>query len=240
MAMDGVEGQARAGWTHDKILDLFYPGTTPARAGGVIRVGLANEPVVTLSFPHGGVVSNAPRGSAPGAGFPTTLAAGARITVRRAANGVALDVPDAKPAPKPAASRPTPSPNAVRRPLGAAVPELIPQTPPPIGEPTPTPAPKKPAATPRPAPATAPSGGDALQRVFVWGTGDPALVSVAATGRRYRGSIEVVPHGGALNVVNHVDLETYVAGIAEEKGAGWPSRRSRSSRSPRARSARRR
>jgi stage II sporulation protein D len=58
--------------------------------------------------------------------------------------------------------------------------------------------------------------------VFVWGTGDPAVVSVAATGHAYRGQVEVVPHGGALNVVNHVDLEAYVAGIAEEKGAGWP------------------
>jgi SpoIID/LytB domain protein len=222
MAMDGVEGQARAGWTHDKILDLFYPGTTPARAGGVIRVGLANEPVVTLSLPHGGVVSDAPRGAAAQAGFPRTLPTGARLVVRRAADGVALELPAAEPVPKPAASSPTAAPDAARRPLGAAVPDLVPQTPPPIGEPPRTPAPEKPGVTPGPAPETAPADSGATKRVFVWGTGDPALVSVAATGRRYRGSVEVVPHGGALNVVNHVDLETYVAGIAEEKGAGWP------------------
>ena len=226
MAMDGVEGQARAGWSHDRILDLFYTGTTSGRAGGTIRVGLANEPVVTLSLPNGGVVSDAPRGGAAGAGFPRTLGAGARVVVRRAGNGVALELPakqpDAKPASEPIASTPTDAPGPVRRVLGGAVPELVPQTPPPVVEPTPTPAPKEPAATPRPAPATAPVSDGAPQRVFVWGDGDPALVSVAATGRRYRGSVEVVPHGGALNVVNHVDLETYVAGIAEEKGAGWP------------------
>jgi stage II sporulation protein D len=46
---------------------------------------------------------------------------------------------------------------------------------------------------------------------------------VAATGHAYRGTIEVRSVGpGALRVVNHVDLDTYVAGIAEEKNAGWP------------------
>ncbi|MGH7859340.1 MAG: SpoIID/LytB domain-containing protein, partial [Candidatus Binatia bacterium] len=39
MAMDGVEGQARAGWSHTKILDLFYPGSAEGRAGGAVRVG---------------------------------------------------------------------------------------------------------------------------------------------------------------------------------------------------------
>jgi SpoIID/LytB domain protein len=226
MAMDGVEGQARAGWAHDRILDLFYSGTTPGRAAGTIRVGLANEPVVTLSLPNGGVVSNAPRGGAAGAGFPRTIGSGARIVVRRTASGVAFELPSSKPDAEPAngiESRPTDAPGPIRRALGGAVPGLIPQTPPPIVEPTPTPSPKQPSASPGPAPATAPTpAAGALTRVYVWGTGDPALVSVAATGRRYRGSVEVVPHGGALNVVNHVDLETYVAGIAEEKGAGWP------------------
>jgi SpoIID/LytB domain protein len=221
MAMDGVEAQARAGWTHDRILDLFYPGTTSGRAGGVIRVGLANEPVVTLAFPNGGVVSDAPRGGP--ASFSRTLASGARITVRRTADGIVLDLPPPAPAQaKPVANTTEPTPGPVKRALGAAVPELIPQSPPPIVEPTPTPAPTKPDPTARPAPATAPPSAGRLKRVVAWGTGDPALVSVAATGRRYRGSIEVAPHAGALNVVNHVDLETYVAGIAEEKGAGWP------------------
>ena len=223
MAMDGVEGQARAGWTHNRILDLFYPGTTSSRAGGPIRVGLANEPVVMLALPHGGVVSDAPRGGAAGAGFPVTLPAGARIAVRRAASGVSVELPPAKT--KPLANTSGARATTPRPGLGlGSGPVLIPQTPPPIIQPTPTPAPRTPSPTRAPAPSTARPAGNAgtTKRLVVWGTGDPALVSVAATGRRYRGSIEVVPHGGALNVVNHVDLETYVAGIAEEKGAGWP------------------
>src|ERR687892_2342644 len=57
MAMDGVEGQARAGWSHDRILSLFYPGTATSSAGGTIRVGLAEVPSVALGLPAGGVVS---------------------------------------------------------------------------------------------------------------------------------------------------------------------------------------
>ena len=220
MAMDGVEGQARAGWAHDRILDLFYPGTESGRASGTIRVGLANEPVVSLALPNGGVVSDAPRGG-PGT-FARTLPAGARITVRRAGSGVAVDLPAPKPAP--AATAQAASTEATPGPLTRAAPNLIPQTPPPIAPPSATPAPRKPRPTEEPARSTEQpsSPGTATKRIVVWGTGDPALVTVAATGHDYRGSVEVVPHSGGLNVVNHVDLETYVAGIAEEKGAGWP------------------
>src|SRR5687768_149463 len=34
--------------------------------------------------------------------------------------------------------------------------------------------------------------------------------------------MEVRAAGGTLKVINHVDLETYVEGIAEARGAGWP------------------
>jgi SpoIID/LytB domain protein len=99
-------------------------------------------------------------------------------------------------------------------------PDLLPTPPPaPILEPTPSPKPT-PKRTEGPS-ATSP-GALAGRTIWIWGAGDPALVGVDATGRRYRGTISVVPRGGKLTVVNHVDLETYVAGIAEEKGAGWP------------------
>ncbi len=47
-------------------------------------------------------------------------------------------------------------------------------------------------------------------------------MGVESTGKRYRGVIEVRSAGSSLKVVNHVDLETYVEGIAEARGAGWP------------------
>jgi SpoIID/LytB domain protein len=216
MAMDGVEGQARAGWTHDRILDLFYPGTTSGRAGGTIRVGLAEAPVVSLSLPNGGVVSDAARGTTAGAGFPVTLAPGASVTLRLGPDGITTTLPAAAPRPTPSPAEPEPEQSSTDNPLVPTPP------PPPVVQPTPTPAPNRP--TPGAEPSSGAAGGPrtAPKRVFVWGTGDPALVSVAATEHAYRGLVEVVPRGGKLTVVNHVDLETYVAGIAEEKGAGWP------------------
>jgi SpoIID/LytB domain protein len=59
--------------------------------------------------------------------------------------------------------------------------------------------------------------------IWVVPHGDPALTLLESTGRRYRGIFEIrhAPTGGLL-ALNHVGLETYVAGIAEEKGQGWP------------------
>ena len=48
------------------------------------------------------------------------------------------------------------------------------------------------------------------------------MVRVESTGNRYRGVIELDAVGGSLRVVNRVGLETYIAGIAEARGAGWP------------------
>jgi stage II sporulation protein D len=52
--------------------------------------------------------------------------------------------------------------------------------------------------------------------------GTPAITTVVTTGRRYRGTIELRRTASGVRVINHVSLEDYVAGIAEEKGAGWP------------------
>jgi SpoIID/LytB domain protein len=217
MAMDGVEGQARAGWSHDRILDLFYPGTTAGRAEGTIRVGLANGPTATLGLPNGGVLSDAPK-----TGKPTVrikVAPGTKIGLRHAGGKVVVTsgLPQTKRTPSEKA-------NAAKK--QAPPPELLPTPPPapPVLEPTPTPKKNEPGA---PAGPTASIEG-LLERsnVWIWGEGDPALVSVAATGRRYRGQMEVKPGPGpemdGLVVVNHVPLDTYVAGIAEEKGQAWP------------------
>ena len=218
MAMDGVEGQARAGWTHGRILDLFYPGSVAARFSGTITVGLAQQSVATLTLPTGGSVSAGP-------GLPAkALPVGTTLTIRKGPAG--LGYTSSAPAPTPARATASPTPTGSPPPEGLlSGPELAPAPPtpaPPAIEPTPTPEPTPPPADDEPAETSAPAVAGAPQRLWITGAGDPALVRVHATGRRYRGAIEVVTHGGSLNVVNHVDLETYVAGIAEEKGAGWP------------------
>ena len=223
MAMDGVEAQARAGWSHDRILDLFYKGSVPGRASGQIGVGLAHASVVTLTLPSGGTIAAGPPGSPGAAGYPKAVRAGTVVTIRSSAGGPSLALsapatPSSSPSSSSAPSTPSPAPSGL-----LAGPQLAPPTPePPALEPTPTPAPTRPPAPDEPSQRTERPASGAPQRFWVTGAGDPALVRVHATGRRYRGAIEVVPRDGALTVINRVDLETYVAGIAEEKNAGWP------------------
>jgi SpoIID/LytB domain protein len=216
MAMDGVEGQARAGWTHDRILDLFYPGTSPGRAGGAIRVGLGEGSVQRFVLPDGGIVTDAVGGRPASAGYPVTIPDGATFTVsakdrhpvlsvgNRTAQSSAFSPFDDSLLDAITASGPLPT----TPPVDAPAP---PTTPP---EPTPPPSAGPPSATPvsaEPGPV-----------ISIIPNGAPALTQVGATGRRYRGTIEVAYAGGTLRVVNRLDLESYVAGIAEERNAAWP------------------
>src|SRR5437879_7349789 len=58
MAMDGVEGQARAGWSYDRILSLFYPGTSVAHSSGTIRVWIAEGGAERVTLPTGGTLTD--------------------------------------------------------------------------------------------------------------------------------------------------------------------------------------
>ncbi len=222
LAMDGVEGEARHGWDHGRILSLFYAGTAAGRFGGTIRVWLTEGGPETFSLPGGGVVLD-------GATGPTlaTISSGGTVTVKRTKAGFAVATTKAVPQ-KVLAAEPaeTPNPNPEispdpGNPAGTPVPTVVPTPPPEVAKPT-----AKPKPTPTPVkatPAAKAAGTIAKSGVWIVPKGDPAITGVSATGRRYRGQIEVRKgEGSALRVINHVDLETYVAGIAEEKGAGWP------------------
>lgn len=208
MAMDGVEGQARAGWTHDRILDLFYPDTAAGHASGTIRVGLGAADVQRLALAGGGIVSDAPL--AAQAAFRVEVAGGTTVAVTQEAGrlvvgGFASATSEETPT--------TPPPLPTSSPAPAVT--IPPTTPEPS---TPKPTPEKPVPQPSAAPPLSTAGS-----IWIVPLGDPAVVAVEATGRRYRGSIEIRRDAsGQLIAVNHVDLETYVAGIAEEKGQGWP------------------
>ncbi len=215
LAMDGVEGQARAGWTHERILSLFYPGTVGGRKSGKIRVGLGDGGGQRLTLPSGGEISDRPFQAGAGDGYPIRIDPGGALEIGESAGGLTLKTVGAAPGAQAAAGSERGSGYAQ---VGKQEDDPLEITPLPSLAPSPTPAPKKssPAATPRPAPPK-------VSSFWVRGAGDPALIGVDATGRRYRGVMEVRRiGGGSTRVVNHVDLETYVAGIAEEKGAGWP------------------
>lgn len=182
LAMDGVLGQARAGWIYRKTLQLFYTGTTFARASGTVRVGLAQAPTQVFSFTDGGrIIAGSQQ---------TEVPANARVTVTHKDGQYGVSIEGL---------------------VKAAQTEILPS---PIPSPTPSPTPDP---TPTPTART-----KITQPVWL----EPAFLTKSeATGKRYRGKMEVrVASGGqGLWAINHVDLETYVSGIAEEKGAGWPA-----------------
>lgn len=194
LAMDGVEGQARAGWSHTRILDLFYRDTSTGSFGGTVRVGLAEAPgPLAFVLPGGGRVS--------GDGLDAPVPAGARVVVHHTDGRHVVDAPGLVAAAQgePPVPLPTAEPEPTSRP-----------------EPEPTPGPAEPTPAPTPPGSTGP--------IWIDPAGEPAVTLVEATGRRYRGRMQVrhSQASGTLWAINHVDLETYVMGIAEEKGQGWP------------------
>lgn len=215
MAMDGVVGQARAGWSADRILSLFYPDTTTSRASGTIRVGLAEGAEQSFVLPGGGTITGP-------AGEAVKSEPGDRITVVVREGRPVIAGTESRPVATPSASPGSAVEAGVRLEMAASNPAIPLETPPPVIEPSPSPT-RPPVATPPPGPkAGAPdadAGGGSLR---IAPAGDPALVLVEATGKRYRGEMEVRADGGILKVINHVGLETYVEGIAEARGAGWP------------------
>ena len=220
LAMDGVEGEANHGWSHDKILSLFYPGTQPGSFSGPIRVWLAEGGAQSVTLPTGGLVLDGPAGRTL-----STVASGGRVRVAESGGGLEIDASGAQ-APNgtvadQTASTPPPQPQltpSASQPPPTPLPTVLP-TAPPVKKTQPTPTPKK---TAPPAATTTPPV-FAQGSVFIVPRGSPALTSVDSTGHSYRGTIELRRAGaGSVRVINHVDLETYVNGIAEEKGAGWP------------------
>lgn len=230
LAMDGVEGEARHGWDHDKILSLFYAGTQPAHFGGTIRVWLAEGGPQGFSLPTGGVVADGPGGRTL-----AVLNPGGQVRVAESGGTLHLTVSGAQHAPTPlsksqgpmmgataAGATPPPPPQLTpdpSQPPPTPLPTFVPPTAPPMKKPPPTKAPVK---TTAPNASAAPSV-TAKSSVYIVPSGVPGVTRVNTTGRSYRGTVEIRrAAAGSVRVINHVDLETYVDGIAEEKGAGWP------------------
>jgi SpoIID/LytB domain protein len=226
MAMDGVEGQARAGWSHAKILSLFYPGTFAGRAYGTIRVGIAVAPRQFAILPRGGTVTDAAGAFRvtvrPGGGIAVTPDH-KRLLVRIRQTGVG-GPPAPRPSTKPA-TKPQTTPTQTARPGPLSKPGGSGIVPPPPPLPTPTPTPRRPSPAPSPVATATPSVLQMLaasSSVMVTPFGTPALTTVGATGHRYRGTIEFHLSKSGVGAINHVSLDDYVSGIAEEKGQSWP------------------
>ena len=215
--MDGVQGEAHAGWSYSRILTLFYPGTSASHSYGTIRIGLAEGGAQHITLPSGGSVAG--MRVAPGGGFTVLGAAGDKLAVRP---DVSRTTPKSVAA-KQSSPAPSPSPTPRRATLNAPPIQISPPSAPPVASPPP----RKPHPTPTPTPGTSsplPAGAAIIVRspVLVVPQGSPAIAGLDATGRRYRGTLELRRTAAGVLAVNRVGLEDYVAGIAEAKGAGWP------------------
>ena len=229
MAQDGAFAMANEGSSAAKILSHFYPGTATARRTATVRVGVHESPgPVVVVLPGGGEVRDSPSGP-QSPGFPVTVGPGGSVQlafdgsnyVVTPVSGAAINRVAAAPAPVPA--RPPASPVA-----GAPVPPAPPPTGlldpllqaliPPAGSPTASP-PAQGGLT-----GTVPaSQNDARSGRGLWAVPKgAATVALPGSGRSYRGTVVATAAGRGLQLINEVDVEQYLRGMAEVP-ASWPA-----------------
>jgi SpoIID/LytB domain protein len=250
MAQDGAYWMGRAGASTNQILGHFYPGTTLGRAGGAVRVAVLTAPgrEAVLAFPNGGEVRDG-RGGSQGQGFPVRVAPGGQVRVRfdgaryvaepmqgATVSGGAAAAPSA-PGDASAqrtstsvaagngltlAQEPPPTTTTTTPPLIAPPPDLTTTTtttPPTPPDQPPPPGPGEPGGGPPPGPTPA-----AVSSRPLWAApAEGGAVAVPGRGRRYRGLIEATGAGGALRLVNEVDVEQYLRGMGEVRDPRWPA-----------------
>ncbi|MFP5376650.1 MAG: SpoIID/LytB domain-containing protein [Acidimicrobiia bacterium] len=249
MAQDGAYWMGRQGRSTAQILAQFYPGTTPGRAGGEVRVTVlaGARPGAVVGFPDGGEVRDG-RDGAQSPGFPVRVPPGGSARLRHAGRQYGVEVAGASAAPAPgpagpgargasaaAAPAPTTAPPATTAPTGEPTttttsPRLLrlpgdePLLPLPSlpAEPVPSvPSVPLPTAAPTTAPpATAPGRAASARGLWAVPAGGGTL-AVAARGHRYRGVLQAVA-GDGLRLVNHVDVEQYLRGMGEVRDPRWP------------------
>jgi stage II sporulation protein D len=222
----GAEYLARTGRGAADILATFYPGASLGEATGPVRVAVHHPPApaTTFTFPAGGEVRSPLEGEQQ-AGFPVRVGPGGRVRV--SFDGAYRVEPLVS------GQSSTATAYAADEPCSLVV--LCPPTteqPPPAPTPTtspPTTAPPPddgggggPGPDPEPAPGAPPPSGPVASGTPVWAVPAGAgITTVDDRGRSYRGVLEATG-GGALRVVNHLDVEQYLRGMAEVPGT-WPA-----------------
>jgi len=219
----GAEYLARTGRSAAEILGTFYPGAGLSEASGPVRVAVHRpaRSTTTLTFPQGGEVRSPLEGQ-QAAGFPVQVGPGGRVRItfdgsyrvdpvvsgqgasatRYASEPCSLVVlcpPSTTTPPAPTTTTPGPT---------------TPPPPPPDGgggDPGP-------GASPAPGPAPGPAASSAPVWAVPAGGG---VTTVDERGRSYRGLVEATG-GGGLRLVNHVDVEDYLRGMAEVPST-WPA-----------------
>jgi SpoIID/LytB domain protein len=218
----GAEHLARAGLTTNDILGTFYGGVGLGEATGPVRVSVHAPSVstTTLTFPQGGEVRSAPQG-AQAQGFPVQVGPGGqvRITYDGAYRVTALVTGQATGTAT--AYRQDPCEVEILCPTNPTTPTTVSPTTT-TTAPTPPPGGDGGGGSGEPPPA-APSGGATASSstpvIAVPARG--GVTNVDDRGRAYRGAVEANAHGG-LRLLNIVDVEDYLRGMAEVPST-WPA-----------------
>jgi stage II sporulation protein D len=223
----GAEYLARTGQSAEQILATFYPGAGLGQATGSVSVAVHNPPTstTTLSFPQGGEVRSGLGGDqAPG--FPVRVGPGGRVRITYDGSYRVEALMGAQSAAAPTAYQQDPCAlvTVCTAPPPPTPPTTAPTTtttapPPPPGGPGTT-QPGNPGTSPPPPPAQGSGAAASSQPVWAVPAGG-GVTTVDDRGRSYRGAIEATG-AGDLRLVNHVDVEDYLRGMAEVPST-WPA-----------------
>ena len=218
MAQDGIYSMGRANKSTAEMLAAFYPGTTIGKKGGQVRVVVSSAgSEAVLTFPNGGRID----AEGESRGFPVQASPGEQIRVAFE-NGRYVVGPTPAGEAGGGGSSGTTTTTAgegatTTSTTGATTSTTQPQITVPSTAAPPAPPPTSPQSS-RAAQSSQPSSAGPL-RATPAGGGTIGL----ASGRRYRGLLEVKSAGGALRLVNAVDVETYLKGMGEVRDGSWPA-----------------
>ncbi len=237
----GAMYMAQAGATHEDILSTFYPDTGRASVGDPdVRVSVLDAPngQTTLAFPDGGEVRSALSGEQQ-PGFPVAVAPGGSVRVsfdgsayhvdpivtgQAASQAVAWHAP-ASAAAADDSCVPIFGPCQPGCALGCGTTSTVPPStsaPPDTGAPGGGGGGGGGGGDGGTAPPSESSSAAAASSTPVWAV--PAangVVTVVDRDRRYRGYLEAIADGGALRLLNQLDVDTYLEGMGEMP-ADWP------------------
>jgi SpoIID/LytB domain protein len=221
MAQDGAYWMARAGASLAQIVGHFYPGVAIGRGTGVVRVAVltAGDRDTVVTFPAGGEVRS-PRTGAQAPGFPVVVPAGGSVRIRHDSRYRVTPVGTVRASSAVQAQLlPLPVPGTEDEPATTTTTAPLPDPSPPGRVPTTTTTTSTTTTT-----TTTPStSGERTSERAVWAV--PAVhgtVGVPDRGARYRGEVEAVATGGALRLIDEVDVEDYLRGMGEVRDPTWP------------------
>lgn len=236
----GAESLARHGRSWQEILQTFYPGTGLGTASGPVRVAVfsSGNSSTTLQFPNGGEVRSRLIGDQTD-GFPVRVGPGGSVRItfdgryrveklaeaQSAESGDSAHAAESSPGQECIPLVNCPTTTTTTQPGGGGCLLCSPTTTTPRPVTTTTRPPQSTTTAPKSSTSstTGSRRGAAVTGAPVWAVpaGSNGATTVVDRGRGYRGLLEVSAGAGPLRVINQVDVETYLKGMAEVP-SNWP------------------